>query len=151
MEEPGFWDDPDKSQEAMKELKNLKDTVDKYHKLEQAYEDVETMIEMGYEENDESLVPEIEEMLNSFIEEFEALKISTLLSGEYDANNAILTLHAGAGGTEACDWTFPYVQPVGGAAWLFHRSAGLSGRRRSRDQECDASDQRGKRLRLSEV
>ncbi len=105
MEEPGFWDDPDKSQEAMKELKNLKDTVDKYHKLEQAYEDVETMIEMGYEENDESLVPEIEEMLNSFIEEFEALKISTLLSGEYDANNAILTLHAGAGGTEACDWT----------------------------------------------
>ena len=79
--------------------------MDKYHKLEQAYEDVETMIEMGYEENDESLVPEIEEMLNSFIEEFEALKISTLLSGEYDANNAILTLHAGAGGTEACDWT----------------------------------------------
>ena len=60
---------------------------------------------MGYEENDESLIPEIQEMLDSFIEEFEALKISTLLSGEYDHNNAILTLHAGAGGTEACDWT----------------------------------------------
>ncbi len=105
MEEPGFWDNPDKSQEAMKELKGLKDTVDAYQKLAQAYEDVETMIEMGYEENDESLIPEIQEMLDSFIEEFETLKISTLLSGEYDHNNAILTLHAGAGGTEACDWT----------------------------------------------
>lgn len=105
MEEPGFWDNPDKSQEAMKELKNLKDTVDKYRQLEQAYEDVETMIEMGYEENDESLIPEIQEMLDMFISEFETLKISTLLSGEYDDNNAILTLHAGAGGTEACDWT----------------------------------------------
>lgn len=105
MEEPGFWDDPDKSQEAMKELKNLKDTVEKYTQLAQAYEDVETMIEMGYEENDESLIPEIQEMLDTFIEEFEALKISTLLSAEYDNSNAILTLHAGAGGTEACDWT----------------------------------------------
>ena len=71
MEEPGFWDNPDKSQEAMKELKVLKDTVDAYQKLAQAYEDVETMIEMGYEENDESLIPEIQEMLDSFIEEFE--------------------------------------------------------------------------------
>ncbi len=105
MEEPGFWDNPEKSQEAMKELKGLKDTVDSYQKLSQAYEDVETMIEMGYEENDESLIPEIQEMLDSFVEAFEALKISTLLSGEYDHNNAILTLHAGAGGTEACDWT----------------------------------------------
>lgn len=105
MEEPGFWDDPDKSQEAMKELKNLKDTVEKYTQLAQAYEDVETMIEMGYEENDESLIPEIQEMLDTFIEEYEALKISTLLSAEYDNSNAILTLHAGAGGTEACDWT----------------------------------------------
>lgn len=105
MEEPGFWDDPDKSQEAMKELKNLKDTVEKYQSLAQAYEDVETMIEMGYEENDESLIPEIQEMLDTFIKEFEALKISTLLSAEYDNSGAILTLHAGAGGTEACDWT----------------------------------------------
>ncbi|MBB5265618.1 peptide chain release factor 2 [Catenibacillus scindens] len=105
MEEPGFWDNPEKSQEAMKELKNLKDTVEQYQKLSQAYEDVETMIEMGYEENDDSLIPEIQEMLDSFVNDFETLKISTLLSGEYDHNNAILTLHAGAGGTEACDWT----------------------------------------------
>lgn len=105
MEEPGFWDNPDQSQEAMKELKGLKTTVEKFDKLKGDYEDIETMIEMGYEENDESLIPEIQEMLDAFVEEFEALKISTLLSGEYDRDNAILTLHAGAGGTEACDWT----------------------------------------------
>ena len=104
MEEPGFWDNPDNSQKAMKELKHLKDTVEKYEALETAYEDVETLIEMGYEENDESLIPEIEEALTLFIEELEELRISTLLSDEYDDNNAILTLHAGAGGTEACDW-----------------------------------------------
>ncbi len=105
MEEPGFWDNPGNSQKAMTELKHLKDAVEKYAKLESDYEDVMTLIEMGYEENDESLIPEIEEMLNTFIEEYDALRISTLLDGEYDGNNAILTLHAGAGGTEACDWT----------------------------------------------
>ena len=104
MEEPGFWDDADKSTALMKEMKNLKDTVDKYKKLEQAYEDVETMIEMGYEENDPEMVPEIQEMLDDFEKEFEELRITTFLSGEYDKDNAILTLHAGAGGTEACDW-----------------------------------------------
>ena len=71
MEEPGFWDDADKSTALMKEMKNLKDTVDKYKKLEQAYEDVETMIEMGYEENDPEMVPEIQEMLDDFEKEFE--------------------------------------------------------------------------------
>ena len=60
---------------------------------------------MGYEENDESLIPEIQELLDEFVSEFDNLRIKTLLSGEYDNNNAILTLHAGAGGTEACDWT----------------------------------------------
>lgn len=105
MEEPGFWDDADRSTGYMKELKNLKDTVDDYNKLQQAYEDVETLIEMGYEENDESLISEIQELLDEFVSEFDNLRIKTLLSGEYDNNNAILTLHAGAGGTEACDWT----------------------------------------------
>ncbi len=75
-----------------------------YEKIKTAYDDVETLIEMGYEENDASLIPEIEETLNQFISDFEQMKISTLLSGEYDGDNAILTLHAGAGGTEACDW-----------------------------------------------
>ena len=67
MEEPGFWDNPDNSNKAMKELKNLKDTVEKYTGLETAYEDVETLLEMGYEENDPELIPEVEESLNEFI------------------------------------------------------------------------------------
>ena len=104
MEEPGFWDNPERSNKAMKELKHLKDAVEKYEGLETAYEDVETLIEMGYEENDESLIPEIEEELNSFIQTYEEIRIKTLLSGEYDKDNAIVSLHAGAGGTESCDW-----------------------------------------------
>ena len=104
MEEPGFWDNAERSTAHMKELKNLKDTVEKYEALQTAYEDVEVLLEMGYEENDESLIPEIKESLDSFIEEFEKLRIRTLLSDEYDRDNAILTLHAGAGGTESCDW-----------------------------------------------
>lgn len=62
------------------------------------------MIELGNEENDASVIPDIEELLGEFEIEFDNLKIQTLLSGEYDKNNAIVTLHAGAGGTESCDW-----------------------------------------------
>ena len=104
MEAPGFWDDPERSTQKMKELKNLKDTVQGCNKLFTQYEDILTLIEMGYEENDESLVAEIRGELDEFISEFEELRISTLLSGEYDRNNAILKLNAGAGGTESCDW-----------------------------------------------
>lgn len=104
MEAPDFWDNPGKSQEAMKELKNLKGTIDTYNQLNGEYEDIETLLEMGYEENDASLIPEIEEAFTIFVKDYEALRISTLLSEEYDRDNAILTLHAGAGGTESCDW-----------------------------------------------
>lgn len=104
MEEPSFWDDADRAQKLMRELKNLKDTVEEYAHLKSRYEDVDTLIQMGYEENDESLLPEIEEMLNLFTEDLENLRLKTLLSGEYDKYDAILTLHAGAGGTESCDW-----------------------------------------------
>ena len=104
MEAPGFWDDPDRSNMKMKELKNLKDVVEECHKLSTQYDDILTLIEMGYEENDESMIPEIRGELDEFISEFEELRISTLLSGEYDKNNAILKLNAGAGGTESCDW-----------------------------------------------
>jgi len=104
MEAPGFWDDPDSSNKKMKELKNLKDTVEICEKLSTQYEDILTLIEMGYEENDESMVAEIRQELDEFIKEFEELRIGTLLSGEYDKNNAILKLNAGAGGTESCDW-----------------------------------------------
>ena len=104
MEAPGFWDDPERSNMKMKELKNMKDTVEQCAKLSTQYEDILTLIEMGYEENDESMIPEIRGELDEFITEFEELRVSTLLSGEYDKDNAILKLNAGAGGTESCDW-----------------------------------------------
>jgi len=103
-EAPGFWDDPERSNQKMKELKNLKDTVGECDKLSTQYDDILTLIDMGYEENDESLIPEIRGELDEFIREFDELRIGTLLSGEYDKNNAILKLNAGAGGTESCDW-----------------------------------------------
>ena len=104
MEDPGFWDDPDRSNRLMKELKVLKGTVEQGNHLKTQYEDIETLIEMGYEAEDPDMIPEIQAELDSFIEEFETLRISTLLSEEYDKCNAILKLNAGAGGTESCDW-----------------------------------------------
>ena len=104
MESPDFWDDTEKSQNYMRELKSLKDTIEKFDKLSMQYEDIETLIQMGYEEEDPDIIPEIEKNFEEFKEEFEELRVSTLLSEEYDKNNAILTLHAGAGGTESCDW-----------------------------------------------
>ena len=104
MEEPGFWDEPEESQKIMKNLKDLKDQVETVEHVEQSYEDIGLLIEMAYEEEDESVLPEIEEELNAFEEGYESLRIQTLLSGEYDKYNAIETLHAGAGGTESCDW-----------------------------------------------
>ena len=104
MEEPDFWDDPESSQESMKTLKSLKDDVETYAVLQEQYEEIETLIEMANEENDASLIPEIQETLDSFITTFDDIRIRTLLSGEYDRDDAIVTLHAGAGGTESCDW-----------------------------------------------
>lgn len=104
MEEPDFWDDPEESQKIMKELKSLKDQVDTINGLYRSYEDIGVLIEMAYEEEDAAMLPEIEEELTMFEEAYETLRIQTLLSGEYDRCNAIVTLHAGAGGTESCDW-----------------------------------------------
>ena len=104
MEAPGFWDNPEFSNQKMKELKNLKDTVDTMEGLEAQYEDIETLIEMGYEEEDADLVEDIRKELDEFVSVFEEIRISTLLSDEYDGNDAILKLNAGAGGTESCDW-----------------------------------------------
>ena len=88
----------------MKELKNLKETVETIRRLYTSYEDINLLIEMGYEENDASMAKEIEEEIKGFEGLFEELRIQTLLSGEYDNCNAIFTIHAGAGGTESCDW-----------------------------------------------
>ena len=104
MEAPDFWDNAEVSQMKMKQLKSLKDDIETYHNLETQMEDMETMIEMGYEENDPEIIPEIQEMLDEFQKDFDNIRIKTLLSGEYDSENAIIKLNAGAGGTEACDW-----------------------------------------------
>lgn len=104
MEDPGFWDDPEKSQIKLKELKTLKDSFDNYNELVKQKEDAEIFIEMAEDENDASLIPEIAELITNFKELFDKVRISTLLCDEYDSNNAILRLNAGAGGTESCDW-----------------------------------------------
>lgn len=104
MQEAGFWDNVDKSQEIMKKSKNLKDTVERFENLKSEFEDIDTMIQMAEEENDAELLPEIQEMLEHFSEDLDSLRIQTLLSGEFDRENAIVTLHAGTGGTESCDW-----------------------------------------------
>ena len=105
MEQPGFWDDVEVSQGYMREMNSLKAVVNTFSELSSQYEDILTMIELGYEENDASILEDLESETESFKEKFEELRIGTLLSGEYDKYGAILTLHAGAGGTESCDWT----------------------------------------------
>lgn len=103
--DPNFWGDQANSQVVLKQLKLLKSKVTSFEKLESVYEDALTLTEMGLEEQDESLIPEAKDSAAAFIESYERLRVETLLSGEYDANNAIVTLHPGAGGTESCDWT----------------------------------------------
>lgn len=105
MEAPDFWNDVEHSNEVMKTVKNLKDTLEAFDRVSDEYEEIGVLIEMADEENDTSLLEEIQETLERFKEDFEALRIQTLLSGEFDKDGAILTLHAGAGGTESCDWT----------------------------------------------
>lgn len=104
MSAPGFWDNPDISNKKMKESKNMKDTVDLCDELNQKYEDILTLIEMGYEENDADIVIEVREELDDFTSKLDSMRLKTLLTGEYDKNNAIVRINAGAGGTESCDW-----------------------------------------------
>lgn len=81
MQEPGFWDDPEKSNQKMREAKNLKDIVETVRGLESQYEDIMTLIEMGYEDNDPAIIPDISEELETFKKTFEEIRVSTLLSG----------------------------------------------------------------------
>ncbi len=104
MEAPNFWDNPDKSNKLMKELKDLQGIRDTIKGLNTQYSDILTLIEMGEDETDEAYSDEVRAELDNFIEKFEELRISNLLNEEYDKCNAILKLNAGAGGTEACDW-----------------------------------------------
>ena len=104
MEAPDFWNDAALSTEKTKELKSLKDDVSVYHSLEELYSDIEAYIELGNEEEDPEIVTEAQEAFEEFKTTFENIRMKTLLSGEYDEESAIVTLHSGAGGTEACDW-----------------------------------------------
>ena len=102
--DPNFWNDMEASQKVLKRTGALKSTLNAYDGLVSLYEDTATMVEMAEEDGDESMLPDIEKMLEELRAKIEEQRLSTLLSGEYDSKNAILTFHAGAGGTEAQDW-----------------------------------------------
>ncbi|MBQ9910612.1 MAG: peptide chain release factor 2 [Lachnospiraceae bacterium] len=104
MEDPNFWNDAEKSSKITKQLKNLQDTVKEFDALEQQFDDIYTLIDMGNEENDPDMVAEVQAEFADFKEKFEVLHTATLLSDQFDHNSATLSLNAGAGGTEACDW-----------------------------------------------
>jgi peptide chain release factor 2 len=100
----GFWNDIENSQKVLQKIKHLKNKCEKYDKFISRWEDMMTMCQMALEENDDSLLPELEGEYSSFEKDLESARLETLLSGEYDGCNAILSFHAGAGGTEAQDW-----------------------------------------------
>ena len=101
----GFWNDVENSQRVQKRLKQLKAKVENYEKLCSGWDDLMTLCEMAIEEDDDSMLPELQSEYAEFEKKLEETRLGTLLTGEYDANNAILTFHAGAGGNEAQDWT----------------------------------------------
>ena len=105
MGEPTFWDDTEKAQKINQELNDVKISVDKYKALCKKFEDMQVLWEMAMEEEDDSLEAEVNSEMQAIRGALNELELEVLLSGPYDANNAILTLHAGAGGTEAQDWT----------------------------------------------
>lgn len=102
--EPGFWDDMEKSQKILQRTSNLKTKVEEFERLKASYDDTMTLIELGNEEEDLSLLDEAKAELEEVTKNLEKQRLKTLLTGEYDKNNAILTFHAGSGGTEAQDW-----------------------------------------------
>jgi len=99
-----FWDDMDKAQNILRQIKGIQSKIEDYNKLLSQYEDTVTLIEMAMEDYEEDIAGEAKREAGSFFERYEKMRISTLLDGEYDQNDVILSIHAGAGGTEACDW-----------------------------------------------
>jgi len=101
---PDFWNDSDNSTKVLQRLKSLKDKLENFGKLNDGCDEIEVSIEIAEEENDASLAPELTNELEALEKQIEIINLETLLSGEYDKNNAIISLNAGAGGTEAQDW-----------------------------------------------
>lgn len=101
---PGFWDDVENSQKVFQQTKQLKDKVERYDRIKGSWEDALVLVDLANEENDESMLPEVKKTVDEISAELDKMTLETLLSGPYDKNNAIITLHAGAGGTEAQDW-----------------------------------------------
>lgn len=104
LEEPGFWDNGELAQQTMRELKGLENFLETTRELFDSYEDISMLIEIAYEENDESMTKELQKEIRDFEKAFEELRLSTMLTGPYDKDHAIVNLHAGAGGTDSCDW-----------------------------------------------
>lgn len=103
-EEDGFWDDHEKAQKILKEKKSVESKIDEYESLKREFEDIGILIDLANEEEDQSMASEIQKAYEDYKKKFEELRIKTLLSGEYDGNNAIISIHAGSGGTDAQDW-----------------------------------------------
>ena len=138
MTRPGFYDDAEASKKVFDEVGDLKGKLGRYEKLQGLYEDAQTMLVMLEEENDPSLIPEGEEAVNAVGKAVDELQLMTMLNGEYDHSNAILTFHAGTGGTEAQDWAEMLYRMYN--RWAAkprdeRGSAGLPGRRRGGHQE----------------
>ena len=104
IESPGFWDNADVSQKVMKRSRQLEAKIERYNKMQEAWDDMMTIIEMAQEENDDSMLEELAESFKDLEEKMEATRLETLLNGDYDGNNALVSFQAGAGGTEAQDW-----------------------------------------------
>ena len=104
MNQEGFWNDAENAGKVLKTIKALKDKTEKIENLKKEYEDIEVLIELGMEAQDESVIPEVEKSFKVLQKDVESFRIETLLKGQYDRNNAIFTIHSGAGGLEAQDW-----------------------------------------------
>ena len=104
QEAPGFWDNPEKSQKVVVKAKTTENRINKYEKMCSSWEDLMTICEMAAEEDDYSMLPELKDGFAALTEEMEQCRLQTLLTGNYDRNNALVSFQAGAGGTEAQDW-----------------------------------------------
>ena len=158
----GFWNNLEKAQKVQQRIKTLQHKVDGQHKRKQHWDDLMALCEMGNEFEDESLLPELEEGFAQLESEMEEARLQTLLTGEYDSSNVILTIHPGAGGTEAQDWAqsrrhrgpglgpdaLPHVHPLDRAPRLHLSDHGLPGRGRGGHQVGHHHDRGGERLRL---